>query len=80
MAFAAARVRKARKFAGLPGYVTLDASASRRAPYTRRDMIGYLFRDIDAADIFAFSTDLTGTNIPPVTQTTDCCFKRREIQ
>ena len=38
-------------------------------------MIIYLFRDIDADDIFAFSTDLTGTNIPPVTQTTDWLFQ-----
>jgi hypothetical protein len=38
-------------------------------------MIIYLFRDIDADDIFAFSTDQTGTNIPPVTQTTDWLFQ-----
>jgi hypothetical protein len=38
-------------------------------------MIIYLFRDIDADDIFAFSTDLTGTNIPPVTPTTDWLFQ-----
>jgi hypothetical protein len=38
-------------------------------------MIIYLFRDIDADDNFAFSTDLTGTNIPPVTQSTDWLFQ-----
>ena len=38
-------------------------------------MIIYLFRDIDADDIFAFSTDLTGTNILAVTQTTDWLFQ-----
>ena len=38
-------------------------------------MIIYLFRDIDADDIFAFSTDLTGANIPPATQTTDWLFQ-----
>ena len=38
-------------------------------------MIIYLFRDIDADDIFAFSTDLSGTNIPQVTETTDWLFQ-----
>jgi len=38
-------------------------------------MIIYLFRDKDADDIFALSTDVTGTNIPLVTQTTDWLFQ-----
>ena len=41
-------------------------------------MIIYLFRDIDVDDIFAFSTDLTGTNIPPVTQITDWLFREAQ--
>jgi hypothetical protein len=48
---------------------------SRRASITRGDMIIYLFRDIAADDIFAFSTDPTGTNIPPATKTTDWLFQ-----
>ena len=38
-------------------------------------MIIYLFRDKDTDDIFALSTDVTGTNIPLVTQTTDGLFQ-----
>jgi hypothetical protein len=38
-------------------------------------MIIYLFRDKDADDIFALTTDVTGTNIPLVTQTTDWLFQ-----
>jgi hypothetical protein len=38
-------------------------------------MVIHLFLDIDADDIFASATDLTGTNIPPVTQTTDWLFR-----
>jgi hypothetical protein len=44
-------------------------------PYKRGAIIIYLFRDIDDDDIFAFSTDLTGTNIPQVTQSTDWLFQ-----
>jgi hypothetical protein len=35
----------------------------------------FRLKAIDADDIFAFSTDLTGTNIPAVTQTADWLFQ-----
>jgi hypothetical protein len=44
-------------------------------PYTRRAMIIYLFRDIDADDIFAFSNRHDWHKYPPVTQTTDWLFQ-----
>jgi hypothetical protein len=37
-------------------------------------MFIYLFRDKHSSDIFAFSTDVTGRNIPPATATTKWMF------
>ena len=37
-------------------------------------MVIYLFRDEGDADVFAFSTDPTGQNIPPVTPLTEWIF------
>ena len=34
----------------------------------------YLFRDENDSDVFAFSTDVTGTNIPLVTSLTEWIF------
>jgi hypothetical protein len=34
----------------------------------------YLFRDESDSDVFAFSTDVMGTNIPPVTPLTEWIF------
>jgi hypothetical protein len=34
----------------------------------------YLFRDEIDSDVFAFSTDATGTNIPPITPLTERIF------
>jgi hypothetical protein len=34
----------------------------------------YLFRDESSADVFAFSIDVTGQNIPPVTPHTEWIF------
>ena len=34
----------------------------------------YLFRDESRADVFAFSIDVTGQNIPPVTPHTEWIF------
>ena len=37
-------------------------------------MVIYLFRDESSADAFAFSIDVTGANIPPVTPHTEWVF------
>jgi hypothetical protein len=37
-------------------------------------MVIYLFRDEGEADVFAFSTDVTGQNIPPITPLTEWIF------
>jgi hypothetical protein len=37
-------------------------------------MIIHLFRDENDGEVFAFSTDVTGTNIPPVTPQTEWIF------
>ena len=34
----------------------------------------YLFRDESDSDVFAFATDVTGTNIPPVSPLTEWIF------
>jgi hypothetical protein len=37
-------------------------------------MVIYLFRDETDSEVFAFSTDVTGANIPPVTPHTEWIF------
>ena len=39
-------------------------------------MVIYLFRDEGDADVFAFSIDATGQNIPPITPCTEWIFWR----
>ena len=40
----------------------------------RELMVIYLFHDESSTDVFAFSTDVTGQNIPPVTPLTEWIF------
>jgi hypothetical protein len=42
----------------------------------RGRMVIYLFRDEGDADVFAFSIDVTGPNIPPITAHTEWVFFR----
>jgi hypothetical protein len=50
------------------------ATRRRIAATIRNRMVIYLFRDESRSDVFAFSTDVTGQNIPPITPHTEWIF------